>query len=220
MVHGVTIMELWFESSSVCVPRVAHGAGQADIMNRKATASYVAIRSRRGMGSHSQPSYGLCKLCSARKLCCRISRQFELLGRSWACSRREDTTCSGRNAVWDSYLALFSEFLGLCLVERQLDLSSVAARLRGSLVWFVRRQAVRESRRPYTRHLALSRVVAEGLHHRQYNFLTVVHLGVRESRRPHTRHLALSRVVAEGLHHRQCNFLIVVHLWVCPKFLL
>ncbi|MQM16699.1 hypothetical protein Taro_049658, partial [Colocasia esculenta] len=63
------------------------------------------------------------------------------------------------------------QFLGLCLVERQLDLSSVAARLRGG--------PVRESRRPHTRRLALSRaVVAEGLHHRQCNFLTVVHLEV------------------------------------------
>ncbi|MQL88650.1 hypothetical protein Taro_021208 [Colocasia esculenta] len=37
---------------------------------------------------------------------------------------------------------------------------------------------VRESRRPHTHHLALSCVVAEGLHDRQCNFLTVVHLGV------------------------------------------
>ncbi|MQL85128.1 hypothetical protein Taro_017640, partial [Colocasia esculenta] len=35
------------------------------------------------------------------------SRRFELLGRCWACSRHKDTTCSGRNAMWDSYLAFF-----------------------------------------------------------------------------------------------------------------
>ncbi|MQM11189.1 hypothetical protein Taro_044092 [Colocasia esculenta] len=64
------------------------------------------------------------------------------------------------------------------LVERQLDLPSVAARLRGSFPTEpVTREAqpllfqVRESRRPHTRHLVLSRIVAEGLHHRQCNLL-------------------------------------------------
>ncbi|MQM21529.1 hypothetical protein Taro_054571 [Colocasia esculenta] len=79
------------------------------------------------------------------RFCCGILGRFELLGRCWAGSRREDTMCSGGNAVRDSYLAFFME--------------------------------VRESKRPHTRHLALSRVEAEGLHHRQCNFLTVVHLG-------------------------------------------
>ncbi|MQL78052.1 hypothetical protein Taro_010463 [Colocasia esculenta] len=156
------------QSSSACAPRVARGAGQADVMNGKATASYVAIRSRRGTGSHSQPScvfkkvsaeQSLCKLCSAREV---LLRDFSVI-----------------RAV-GALLGMFSPrghyFLGLCLVERQLDLTSVAARLRGSPVWFVR---VRESKRPHTCHLARSRIVAEGLLHRQCNFLTVVHLGVR-----------------------------------------
>ncbi|MQL88350.1 hypothetical protein Taro_020909 [Colocasia esculenta] len=88
-------MEPLFESSSACAPRVAHGAGQDDVMNGKVTASCVAIRSRWGTGSRSQPS------CIFK----------QLLGRRWACSHREDTVCSGRNAVWDSYLAFFAEEL-------------------------------------------------------------------------------------------------------------
>ncbi|MQL92475.1 hypothetical protein Taro_025098 [Colocasia esculenta] len=53
------------------------------------------------------------------------------------------------------------------LVKRQLDLSSVAARLRGSPVWFVR---VRESMRLLALHLVQGRTVAElGLHHQQCN---------------------------------------------------
>ncbi|MQM05818.1 hypothetical protein Taro_038634 [Colocasia esculenta] len=36
---------------------------------------------------------------------------------------------------------------------------------------------MRESRRPHTHRLALSSVVAEGLHHRQCKSLSVVHLG-------------------------------------------
>ncbi|MQL86180.1 hypothetical protein Taro_018711 [Colocasia esculenta] len=75
----------------------------------------------------------------------------------------------------------------LVLVEQQLDLLSVAARLRGSPVWFVRgsfptepvtREAhpypfqVRESRRLRTRRLVLSRTIAEqGLHHTVIFFL-------------------------------------------------
>ncbi|MQL98123.1 hypothetical protein Taro_030819 [Colocasia esculenta] len=75
----------------------------------------------------------------------------------------------------------------LVLVERQLDLSSVAARLRGSSVWFVRgsfpTEPVTCEAHPYSFH-------------------------VRESRRLLILHLVLSRTVAEqGLHLQQCNFL-------------
>ncbi|MQM16477.1 hypothetical protein Taro_049436 [Colocasia esculenta] len=80
-------MESWFESSSACAPCVARGAGKADVMNGKATASYVAIRIR---------IVGACSLC-------------------------EDTTCSGRNAVWDSYLTFFAEFVGVLGVIRKRD---------------------------------------------------------------------------------------------------
>ncbi|MQL72162.1 hypothetical protein Taro_004492 [Colocasia esculenta] len=44
------------------------------------------------------------------------------------------------------------------MVERQLDISSVATRLRSSHVWFVR---VRESRRLLVLHLVQSCIVAE-----------------------------------------------------------
>ncbi|MQM15110.1 hypothetical protein Taro_048048, partial [Colocasia esculenta] len=44
MDHDIAIMKLLFESSSACMPRVACGAGQADLRNGKATAFCVAIR--------------------------------------------------------------------------------------------------------------------------------------------------------------------------------
>ncbi|MQL92216.1 hypothetical protein Taro_024838 [Colocasia esculenta] len=47
---------------------------------------------------------------------------------AWACG----------NVVRRSGVGWSPQFLGLCLVERQLDLTSVAARLGGSSVWFVR----------------------------------------------------------------------------------
>ncbi|MQL85135.1 hypothetical protein Taro_017639 [Colocasia esculenta] len=74
-------MEPLFESSSACALCVTRGEGQADVVNGKATASCIVIRSRWGTGSRSQPScvfkkvsvkQSLCKLCSARKLCCGI----------------------------------------------------------------------------------------------------------------------------------------------------
>ncbi|MQL68705.1 hypothetical protein Taro_001008 [Colocasia esculenta] len=80
---------------------------------------------------------------------------------------------------------LVSTVSWLVVVERQLDLSSVAARLRGSPVWFVRgsfptepvtceahfySSQVRESRRLLALRLVQSRTVAElGLHHQQCN---------------------------------------------------
>ncbi|MQL95632.1 hypothetical protein Taro_028304 [Colocasia esculenta] len=58
---------------------------------------------------------------------------------------------------------LVSIVLDLVEVDRQLDLSSVAVRLRGSLVWFVR---VKESRRVLVPLLVRDCTVAEsGLRH-------------------------------------------------------
>ncbi|MQM17292.1 hypothetical protein Taro_050261, partial [Colocasia esculenta] len=55
---------------------------------------------------------------------------FGLLELGLTSSYREDVTWSGGNLVRASFFAFF--------VKRQLDLSSVAARLRGGPVWFVR----------------------------------------------------------------------------------
>ncbi|MQL97383.1 hypothetical protein Taro_030076 [Colocasia esculenta] len=60
---------------------------------------------------------------------------------------REDAAWSGGNVVRASFFAFFAKVVVVlldstvvctCLVERQLDLSSVAARLRGGPMWFVR----------------------------------------------------------------------------------
>ncbi|MQM15550.1 hypothetical protein Taro_048498, partial [Colocasia esculenta] len=88
----------------------------------------------------------------------------------------------------------------LVLVERQLDLTSMAARLGSSPVWFV--WVNRRCGEPVlvTRGSFPTEPVTREAH--PYPFQ------VRESRRLRTRRLVLSRTVAEqGLHLQQCNFL-------------
>ncbi|MQL97951.1 hypothetical protein Taro_030650 [Colocasia esculenta] len=75
---------------------------------------------------------------------------------------------------------LVSTVSWLVLVERQLDLSFVAVRVRGSPVWFVR---VRESRRLLALLLVRSYTVAElGLHHQQCNLLSLYTSGYAPGR--------------------------------------
>ncbi|MQL73500.1 hypothetical protein Taro_005843, partial [Colocasia esculenta] len=63
----------------------------------------------RRRGGSAPPTVAFASSTRPGRFCCGISRRFKLLGRSWACSHREDTTCSRRNAVWDSYLMFFVE---------------------------------------------------------------------------------------------------------------
>ncbi|MQM02897.1 hypothetical protein Taro_035667, partial [Colocasia esculenta] len=122
----------------------------------------------------------------------------------------------GPTAVWSTGVVVSwtPQFLGLCLVERQLDLTSVAARLGGSPVWFVRvsywcREPVCVTR---VWHFPTLAHIPGWICYLFIYVVTVKRQAVRVSRRPHTRRLAPSRVAAEGLHHRQCKSLSVVHL--------
>ncbi|MQL85702.1 hypothetical protein Taro_018216 [Colocasia esculenta] len=76
------------------------------------------------------------KLCSARGFCYGIFGRFGLLGLGVTSFHYKDATWSRGNLVRASFFTFFTKLestvLYTCLVKRQLDLSSVAARLRGS----------------------------------------------------------------------------------------
>ncbi|MQL80441.1 hypothetical protein Taro_012878 [Colocasia esculenta] len=105
-------------------------------------------------------------------------------------TRQPDPSCSSseravsRRRILKATEAPVTFKLTRTKVERQLDLSSVAASLRGRLVWFVRSfptEPVTCEAHPYL-------------------------FQVRESRRLPVLHLVQSRTAAElGLHHQQCN---------------
>ncbi|MQL82730.1 hypothetical protein Taro_015208, partial [Colocasia esculenta] len=108
--------------------------GAANVWSGKATPEAVAIRSRRLVGS---PRFCVSQARECARGLSRCSGTVEFLSSSWTPS------LSGRVVVWlrerrlwDSDLLWWfgwsPQFFGFtCVVELQLDLSSVTARLRG-----------------------------------------------------------------------------------------
>ncbi|MQL78134.1 hypothetical protein Taro_010570 [Colocasia esculenta] len=98
--------------------------GHADVDSGKATAFYVAFRA---VASSAPPGGG-------GGLLRQFSGRFGGLVVRFACSLCEDIAWSGGDTVW---CWLVSTVLWLVFVERQLDLSSVTARLRALVVAFL-----------------------------------------------------------------------------------